>query len=525
MKRRALLAGLAAGVAAPSIGRAQPARLLKFVPQADLTLLDPTANGGFVTRNHAMMVYDTLYGIDSGFTARPQMVAGHTIDNDGKTWTLTLRPGLRFHDNEPVRGRDVLASLRRWAARDSYGQALMAATDALSAPSDTTVVFRLNRPFPIAEALGKLGGFVAFIMPERLADPDPAKPVTEIIGSGPYRYAASERVQGSRNVYTRFEAYAPRNDGRAEVMAGPKIVHFDRVEWHTIPDAATAAAALQAGEIDWWEQPTPDLLPLLRSRADLTVQVLDTVGSYAFLRPNHLQAPFNNPAFRRAVLGAIDQADFMTAAAGTDAALWRDKVGFFLPGGPMATDSGMAALTAPRDLAAARKAVAASGYAGEKLVLLAPTDFPAINAMSEIAGDLLRKLGVNLDYQAIDWGTTLKRINSQEPVEKGGWSAVCTYTAGINALNPAVHAYLRGVGRTGQWGWPASPDLETMRAEWFQGTAGEAERALGGRMQQAAFRDVPFMPTGIFFQATAHRRNVVDLPKMFAQFYGLRRTA
>ena len=522
MKRRALLAGLAAApLAAPALG--QSGRVLKFIPQADLTLLDPTANGGFVTRNHAMMVYDTLYGIDAGFAARPQMVAGQVVEDEGRTWTLTLRPGLKFHDGEPVRGVDVVASLRRWAARDSYGQALMAATDELAAPGDATIRFRLKRAFPLADALGKLGGYVAFILPERLANPDPNKPVTEIIGSGPYRYVKDERVQGARNVYARFEGYVPRPEGVTDVMAGPKVAHFDRVEWHTIPDAATAAAALQAGEMDWWEQPTPDLLPLLRRRAELTVEVLDTVGYYAFLRPNHAQAPFNNPAFRRAVLGAIDQADFMTAAAGTDRSLWRGDVGYFLPGGPMASEAGMEALSAPRDLDRARRAVAASGYAGEKLALLAPTDFPAINAMSEITGDLLRKLGVNLDYQAIDWGTTLKRINSQEPVEKGGWSAVCTYTAGINALNPAVHAYLRGVGKTGQWGWPDSPEIEALRGEWFQGVNGEAERGLGRRMQAAAFRDVPYMPTGIFFQPTAHRKTLQDLPKMFALFYGVRR--
>jgi peptide/nickel transport system substrate-binding protein len=306
-------------------------------------------------------------------------------------------------------------------------------------------------------------------------------------------------------------------------MAGPKVAHFERVEWHTIPDAATAAAALQSGEMDWWEQPTPDLLPLLRKRGDLTVEVLDTVGYYAFLRPNHSQAPFNNPAFRRAVLGAIDQADFMTAAAGTDTTLWRGGVGYFLPGGPMATNAGMAALTGPRDLDAARRAVAASGYAGEKLALLAPTDFPALNAMAEITGDLLRKLGVNLDYQAIDWGTALKRINSKEPVEKGGWSAICTYTAGINTLNPSVHAYLRGAGPSGQWGWPDSPAIEAMRTQWFNGVTPEQERLLGEQIQSQAFQDVPYMPTGIFFQPTAHHRAITDLPKMFALFYGARR--
>lgn len=523
MQRRTLLTGLAATLSTPHVSRAQVVRPLKFIPQADLTLLDPTQNGGFVTRNHAMMVYDTLYGIDAKFVAQPQMVAGHTVENGGKTWTLTLRDDLRFHDNEPVRARDVVASLRRWAARDSFGQALMAATDELAAISDKQVRFQLKRPFPLPDALGKLGGYVAFILPERLADPDPAKIVTEIIGSGPYRYLAGERVSGARNVYERFSGYAPRPDGTTNVMAGPKVAHFGRVEWHTIPDAATAAAALQTGEMDWWEQPTADLLPALRQHRDLTVELLDTIGFYAFLRPNHLQKPFNNPAFRRAVLGAINQTDYMTATAGTDQSLWRNGVGFFLPGGPMDTAAGMAALTSPRDLERSRREVAASGYNGEKLVLLAPTDFPSINAMSEITGDLLRKLGVNVDQQAIDWGTALKRINSKEPVENGGWSAICTYTAGINALNPSVHAYLRGTGASGQWGWPDSHALEAMRTEWFNGVAGDAERALGARMQAQAFQDVPYMPTGIFFQPTAHHRSLVDLPKMFALFYGVKR--
>ncbi len=524
MRRRSLLASLAAApLAAPRLAAAQDSRVLKFVPQADLTLLDPHANGGFVTRNHAMMVYDTLYGIDSSFTARPQMVAGHSVEADGKDWTLTLREGLRFHDGEPVRGEDAVASLRRWGARDSFGQALLAATDEMSAPADRTIRIRLKRAFPLPDALGKLGGYVAFIMPTRLASGDPNKAVTEITGSGPYRYAAAERVSGSRNVYTRFDGYFPRADGVADVMAGPKLVHFDRVEWHTIPDAATAAAALQAGEVDWWEQPTPDLLPLLRKNAGLTVESIDTIGNYAFIRPNHLQPPFNNPALRRAVLGAIDQADFMTAAAGTDPAMWHDKVGFFLPGGPMASDAGMQALTGPRNLEAARRAVAAAGYNGERLLLLAPTDFPTISAMSEVAGDLFRKLGLNVDYTSLDWGSAVKRINSQEPLDKGGWSAICTYTAGINTLNPAVHAYLRGAGPKGQWGWPDSPGIEAMRTEWFAGVSGAAEHELGARMQTQAFQDVPYMPTGIFLQPTAYRKSLVGLQKMFALFYGVRR--
>ena len=210
------------------------------------------------------------------------------------------------------------------------------------------------------------------------------------------------------------------------------------MEWLTLPDATTAAAALRRGEIDWWEQPTTDLLPTLRRGRGIKVEVLDPTGAIGMLRFNHLHPPFDNPAIRRAVLGAISQEDAMTAVAGNDRKLWRDGVGFFAPGSAMASDEGMAALTGPRDIAASRRAIEAAGYKGEKVLLMAPTDFPAINAMSEVVGDVFRKLGINLDYVAMDWGSALRRQANRELPEKGGYSAFCTFTAGVNQFNPAA---------------------------------------------------------------------------------------
>ncbi|MFM7691787.1 MAG: ABC transporter substrate-binding protein, partial [Alphaproteobacteria bacterium] len=109
MLRRNLLAASAAAMAAPRLGAAQGQpgrRVLRFVPQADLALLDPIHSVAFVSRNHAMMVYDTLYGWDAELRARPQMAEGHTISNDGREWRIRLREGLRFHDGEPVRAQD-----------------------------------------------------------------------------------------------------------------------------------------------------------------------------------------------------------------------------------------------------------------------------------------------------------------------------------------------------------------------------------------------------------------------------------
>jgi peptide/nickel transport system substrate-binding protein len=204
MKRRqfvhhAAASALLGGIARPAIVRAASATTLKFVPYADLALLDPLISA-FVTRNHAMMVFDTLFALDAEGIPQYQMLAGHTVDADQRVWTLTLRDGLLFHDGTPVLGRDVVASLLRWGTTDSFGQALLAATDDLSPLDDRTVVFRLKRPFALLpQALAKPTAPMAVIMPERLANTPPATRITEMVGSGPFRFLANERVPGALN--------------------------------------------------------------------------------------------------------------------------------------------------------------------------------------------------------------------------------------------------------------------------------------------------------------------------------------
>src|ERR1700733_5004747 len=156
MRRRKFLAASAATLAAPRIGGAQGNRVLKFVPQSDVAVLDPIWTTAYVTRNHGYLIFDTLFGTDGTFKASPQMAAGMTRDNDGKLVRITLRDGLKFHDGTPVLARDCVASIERWSKRDTYGQPLMAATDELTAAGDKTIQFRLKRPFPLLpDALGK----------------------------------------------------------------------------------------------------------------------------------------------------------------------------------------------------------------------------------------------------------------------------------------------------------------------------------------------------------------------------------
>jgi peptide/nickel transport system substrate-binding protein len=522
VRRRHFLAA-AGALAAPRIGKGAEASVLRFIPQSDLSVLDPVWTAAYVTRNHAMMVFDTLYGISRDNRVSAQMAAGHTVEADGRVWNITLRDGLSWHDGEKVLARDCVASIRRWGVRDSFGQTLMAVTDDVSAPDDRTIRLRLKRAFPLLPAaLGKAGSSICAMMPERLALTDPFRQVTEMVGSGPFRFKVDEHVAGARAAYERDAAYVPRPDGTASFTAGPKIVHVDRVEWIVIPDAGTAAAALQSGEMDWWEVPSFDLLPLLKRNADVSVPPAEPVGAIGNMRLNHLQPPFNNPALRRAVLGAVSQEDYMSAAAG-DPANWRAGVGVFCPASPMATDTGMQVLTGPRDLAAIRKAVVDSGYRNERTVLLIPSDFPLLKALGDVGADLLRRIGMNVDAQYADWGSVLQRLAKTDPVDQGGWSLFHTYWSGLDEFDPAVHTFLRGTGRTAARGWPTSERLESLRNDWLFSDSLADRQRIAAEMQVQAFIDVPYVPLGQILPPTAYRRRVTDVLPGYALFWNLRK--
>jgi peptide/nickel transport system substrate-binding protein len=521
LSRRSLLRAAAAApaLALPSVVRAEAQTTLRFIPVIDLVFLDPVYATAQVTRNHGFMVYDTLYGMNAALEVSPQMLSGHVVSNDERQWDLTLRGGLVWHDGERVLARDCVASIRRWAVRDGFGGELMAATDELSAPDDRTIRFKLKRSFPLLpQALGKAAINAAFMMPERLASQDAYKPLTEVIGSGPFRFVADERVQGARNVYARFERYQPQPEGVADWTAGPKIVHYDRVVWTTMPDAGMAALALRTGEQDWQETTPHDLLPQLAGA--VATRILDPRGYTCMLRVNHLQPPFNNPAIRRALLGAIDQADFMTAVAGTDPAYQSSPIGFFAPDTPMASDVGLDAFRTPRDMAKVKAELKAAGYNGEKVVLLIPANSLAQKPLGEVAADMLQRAGMNVEVAALDFGTVLQRQLKKEPVEQGGWSAAVGNWQGIDWLNPAANANLRGEGKVA--GWYTSERMGGLREQWLAATTLARQQQICRDIQALAFDEIPYYPIGQYKQPTAYRKAITGILDGTAVFWSVR---
>ena len=506
LERRTFLASAAASLALPSLARAADAKVIKFIPQSDLTILDPIWTTAYVTRNHGLLVFDTLYGIDGTYAGKPQMVQGHMTEEDGKLWRLTLRPGLKFHDGTPVLARDCVASIARWGKRDAFGQTLMAYTDELSAPDDRTIQFKLKKPFALLpDALGKAGSSICPMMPERLAKTDANTQVTEMVGSGPFRFKADERVVGSRVVYEKFDGYVPREDGDLQWLAGPKRPMVDRIEWHIIPDEATAAAAMAAKEIDWWENPSSDVLPLLRNQK---TPIADPTGNMGTLRLNHLHPPFNNPEIRRILLGVVNQTDYMTAVAGTDPKLRHTPAGIFCPGLPMATEVGLDVFQGKRDYDAARKALAAAGYKGERIVLMGASDLANLKALGDVSADMLARAGFNVDFQVMDWGTVVQRRAKKDPIDQGGWNAFGTFWAGLDQANPAGHSFLRGLGERSNIGWPTSEKLEALRSQWLDAPDLAAQKKIAVDIQQQALVDIPYVPLGQYFFYTAFQPSI-----------------
>lgn len=529
MKRRQFLqtGALAFGAAiAPGIvglARAQTAGgVLKFIPQADLAVIDPHGSPAYVTRNHASLVFDTLYGVDGNNVPQPQMVDHHVIEEEGLVWRMTLREGLMFHDGTPVTAKDCAASVLRWAKRDGFAQALNAVLVELTAADDRTIVFRLSRPLAILpDMLGKMAAYWPAILPERLALTDPFQPLGEIIGSGPYRYVGGERIPGSLNVYERFEGYVPRSEP-ADNLAGGKVAYFDRVEWHTIPDPATAASALQAGEVDWWEQPTPDLSPIFDG-TEIRVDVKDRGGNIGVLRLNFLQKPFDNPAIRRIVLRAVNQRDYMLAAIGEDETQWSVPQGYFHPAAALASDVGLDTFTEVKDYTALSQELIDAGYAGERIVLLSTADYPAINAFGEVCADMMRKLGMNVDLVVQDWATIAQRMASKADLENGGYSAYCNFVAGAGTFNTAAHTFLRSNGEGAYYGWPDIPAIEELRAAWLDAKTREEQAEIGRQIQAIALEEVPFVPLGLFYFPTAYHTNLEGMIDTYPVFWNIRR--
>ncbi len=506
--RRSLVRAAAAGLlAAPALAQPRGATTLRFIPQANLSVLDPIWTTAVVTSNHGFYVFDTLYGLDLDLVPKPQMAEGHEVSSDGLTWRFRLREGLRWHDGEPVRAVDCTTSLKRFCARDTFGQLLARVVEEWRPVDDRNFEIRLKRPFPLMlSVLGKPEG-PAFIMPERLAKTSPTERVSEMVGSGPYKFVASEFNSGSRVMYEKFDGYVPRNEPPSR-SAGGKVAHFPRIEWVIITDPSTSAAALMNDEIDWWERPMVDLQPMLSRNRQIRMEVTNTMGRMAYARLNHLQPPFDDVRVRRAVLAAVVQEHFMRATQGDDRESWTQLLGLYPRNTPYFAEHPD---LMPQNMDKAKALLKESGYAGEQVVIINPTDFPEIGPHGHVMDDTLRRLGMNVDLRESDWGTVIQRRNSREPTDKGGWSIFHTGGNAYPYGSPASSALMQPIGERGWFGWWKNEKAAELIEAWLYAPDETTRTRLAAEVGRLALEDVATVPLGQSYLKTGYRTSLTGI--------------
>jgi peptide/nickel transport system substrate-binding protein len=482
-------------------------KTLKFIPQADLRSIDPIWTTAYITRNHGYMVYDTLFAMDKDLVPHPQMVESYTLSPDKLKYTFVLRGGLKWHDGAPVKPADCIASLKRWEKRDPLGQKLAEFTASMDAVDDKTFTITLKEPFALTlDALGKLSSNVPFMMPERIANTDAFQQINDAIGSGPFKFVKDEWVPGVKAVYVKNTDYVPRQEP-PNFASGGKVAKVDRVEWLYVPDASTASAALAAGEVDFYEQPPVDLVPVLEKNKDIVVANIDPQGSQGILRFNFLNPPFNNVKARQAMLYLVDQPDYLRSMAG-DQKNWKACLSFFACGTPMASDAGTEPLKGKRDLAKAKALLKEAGYNGEKVVILDATDQPLVHNQVLMTAEILRQAGVNAQIEANDWGTMITRRASKEPLDKGGWNIFHTWQVAVDSATPVLNNALRAGGAEAWFGWPDDPKIEQLRTAWLRAPDTAAQKKLAGEIQEEGYSYIPYIPTGQFILPSAYRKNL-----------------
>jgi peptide/nickel transport system substrate-binding protein len=269
-----------------------------------------------------------------------------------------------------------------------------------------------------------------------------------------------------------------------------------------------------------------DLVRLLRGKEGIKVAPLNSLGELKVMRVNHLQPPFANPAIRRALLGIVNQQDFVSAVAGDDPTLGHSGVGCFPPTSPMATDAGLEVLTGPRDMDRAREDIVAAGYKNERVVILADSAFPEDVRCSQVGADMMKKVGLNVDFQLMDLSAWFQHVLKKDPVDHGGWSCFFTWWEGNDVLDPGIHPFIRGSGANGRAGWPTSPRLEELRNAWLDAPDLSTEKRIAAEIQAQALRDVTFIPLGLTHTQTAYRSDLTGVVTSFPPvFWNVRRQA
>ena len=504
----ALLAVASVGVLSAAVPQGVRAQTIKAVMHSDVKILDPIWTTAYIQRNFGYMVWDTLFAMNDKFEVKPQMVDKYEVSADKLTWTFTLRDGLVWSNGQPVTSEDCIASIKRWAAKDSMGQKMLGSVAGFEAVDAKTFKMKMKEPYGLVlESLGKPSSNVPFMMPKKTAETDPGTQikVEDVIGSGPFVFFANEWKPGEKVVFVKNTKYKPRSEP-ASGLSGGKVVKLDRVEWIAMPDVQTQVAAIQNGEIDMIESPGHDLLPLLSSDKNIKLFDGNPLGNQYVMRFNSTAKPFDNPKIRHAVMVAFGQEDYLKATIGNPK-YYKVCKAVFVCGTPLASEDGMKDVL-NQDAAKAKQLLKEAGYDGTPIVLLQSTDLQVLTNLAPVAKAQLEAAGFKVDMQASDWQTVVARRAKKDPPDKGGWHAMLTSWVAADILNPVAAGFFNASCDKAMFGWPCDETIEKMRDQFSKESDPAKQKQIAVGLQKYWVDHPTHVNLGQWYSPIAMRTNV-----------------
>ena len=442
------------GSHAPAL--AEEKTVIRSIPIGNLRVLDPIWTTAYITRNHAYMVWDTLFALDADNKPQPQMVDTWEVSPDKLTYSFKLREGLKWHHGPPVTAKDCVASIRRWAAKDGMGRTLLDFATSLEATDDKSFTLVLKQPVGfVIEALAKIDSNVPFMMPERLARTDPNEQIKEVIGSGPFRFVASEWVPGSKVIYEKFNDYVPRKEsaepggGRQGRQVRPRGIglHAGRGSRHGGDSKRRDRSARNRRRriSSPSSRRTRTLSSSRTIRSATACSWCSTISIRLSTKRRCARRCFGASSRRISWRPSWVTPSVTKAAQPFSVAEIRTK-----------SSAGAEPLMYP-NVAKAKKMIADAGAAGARILLLDPADNSTLHPAALMGAQALRAIGFDVNVQAMDWSTVTQRRASKAKPADGGWNVFITNTTVTGISNPLVHNFVKNCEQA-WYGWPCDPE-------------------------------------------------------------------
>jgi peptide/nickel transport system substrate-binding protein len=481
---------LAIGLVAPAAPAPRRGGTLRIAQIGEPPTLDISATTVGVTSNIGVSIFETLFAYDSNFRPQPLLAESHSNSSDGRTVTVKLRHGVLFHNGKEMGAEDVVASLTRWGKVGSRGAVVFQNVESVTAQDKYTVVIKLKEPFAPLLAFLALPSSMAAIMPKEIADATPAGPVTQYIGTGPYRFV--EWIPNRHVKLARWDRYSARTE-TPSLMAGRRDALADEVVFYPVGNVATRVAGVQSGDYDQADSVNTDLYAELKKDARVVPEIVKP-GTWLVFFFNKRAGLMANVKLRQAVIVALNMQPILKVTIG-DPDLFELTPSIYPKGTSWYSEAG-ASWYNLADVARAKALAAEAGYKGEPIRWLTTLQYDWMFKSSTVAASQLKRAGFNINQQVYEWAGVIER--RAKPAE---WEMFTTGhgfvpdPALIDVFSPAYP------------GWWESPTKTQVFSDFNKAIDLRERQRLWNKLQEMVFAEGGWAKVGDFFILRLRSKN------------------